>query len=163
MMQAQASMLPYYSSICRSLWCAAPNGGYFPDPTKIILVASEINLTQSETYIWGMGIKLVTRSRYIGGLICYQEEETKWLSENVQVSNSLVETMVGVARQHPKDSIYWSETPPPTRVGFFIAHHPWGRWGLFPSWGSAQTLLPTGSLLQFNVKWPSKSYHLPIG
>ena len=46
-----------------------PPQGYFHEPTKIILVVSENNGMQAEAYFQGMGIKVVTRSCYIGVFI----------------------------------------------------------------------------------------------
>ena len=40
--------------------------GYFPDPTKSILVVSEQNVPRATEYFQGMGMKIVTWSRYLG-------------------------------------------------------------------------------------------------
>ena len=44
-----------------------PARGYFPEPTKSILVVSEKNVPRANAYFRGMGIKVVTGSRYLGG------------------------------------------------------------------------------------------------
>ena len=57
--------------------------GYFPDPTKIILSISPRNVYQVEAHFQKMGVQVVTRSPYLGGLIYYQESynsllERRW-------------------------------------------------------------------------------------
>ena len=46
-----------------------PPRGYFPEPTNSILVVYPWNVAQAEDFFRWMGIKVVTRSRYIGGFI----------------------------------------------------------------------------------------------
>ena len=52
----------------RDLQLKGPARGYFPEPTKSILVVSEKNVPRANAYFRGMGIKVVTGSRYLGGL-----------------------------------------------------------------------------------------------
>ena len=46
-----------------------PPWGYFSELTKIILVVSEKNVPQVESYFRGMVLKVVTVSRYLGSFI----------------------------------------------------------------------------------------------
>ena len=50
----------------RDLQLKGPARGYFPEPTKSILVVSEKNVPRANAYFRGMGIKVVTGSRYLG-------------------------------------------------------------------------------------------------
>ena len=43
--------------------------GYFLEPTKSILVVDLRNVAQVEEFFRGMGIKVVTGNRYLGGFI----------------------------------------------------------------------------------------------
>ena len=52
---------------------------YFQDPTKIILVVSLWNVHKVEAHFHGMGVQVVTGSRYLGRLIGDQESEKAWL------------------------------------------------------------------------------------
>ena len=44
----------------RDLQLKGPAWGYFPEPTKSILVVSEQNLSQAKEYFRGMGVQVVT-------------------------------------------------------------------------------------------------------
>ena len=58
--------------ILTHLWdlqARSPPRGYFPEPTKIILVVDPWNVARAEDFFRGMYIKVVTGSRYIGGFI----------------------------------------------------------------------------------------------
>ena len=43
--------------------------GYFPEPTKIILVMAPRNVPRAEKFFRGMGVKIVTGSRYLRGFV----------------------------------------------------------------------------------------------
>ena len=51
----------------RDLQLGGPAQGYFPEPTKSILVVEERNVPRATEYFRGMGIQVVTGRRYIGG------------------------------------------------------------------------------------------------
>ena len=44
----------------------APARGYYPEPTKIILVVAPGNVARPEEFFRGMGIQVVTGHRYLG-------------------------------------------------------------------------------------------------
>ena len=45
-----------------------PERGYYPEPTKIILVVALWNVAQAEEFFQGMAIQVVTGHRYLGGV-----------------------------------------------------------------------------------------------
>ena len=55
-----------------------PQWGYFTEPTNIILVLAPRNVAKTEAFFRGMGLKLVTRSLYIGGFMVDQGAEETW-------------------------------------------------------------------------------------
>ena len=57
----------------RYLQLREPSRGYFPEPTKSILVVAERNVPRSKDYFRGMGIQVVTGSQYLGGFIGERE------------------------------------------------------------------------------------------
>ena len=85
----------------RDLLVRGPLWGNFPEPTKIILVLSLQNFQRAEAQFRGMGVRVVTRSRYLGGFIGNQDLYKAWLAEKVEVWMHLVEVLAGVARRHP--------------------------------------------------------------
>ena len=57
--------------------------GYFLEPTKSILFVAPRNLARAEEFFRGMGIKVVTGSRYLGGFIGEVEAEKSWMEGKV--------------------------------------------------------------------------------
>ena len=51
------------------LQARGPPRGYLPEPTKSILFVAPKNLARAEEFLRGMGLKVVTGSRYLGGFI----------------------------------------------------------------------------------------------
>ena len=49
----------------RDLQLKGPARGYFPEPTKSILVVSEQNVPRAKEYFRGMEVQVVTGSRYL--------------------------------------------------------------------------------------------------
>ena len=78
--------------------------GYFPEPTKSILVVAEQNVPRATEYFCGMGIKIVTRSRYLGGFLGEQETERQWASTKIEVWAESVKTLAGVACKQPQSA-----------------------------------------------------------
>ena len=60
--------------------------GYFPEPTKNILVVAKSNVPKAKEYFRGMGIQVVTGSQYLGGFIREWETEDLWIQEKVEGS-----------------------------------------------------------------------------
>ena len=59
----------------QGLQARGPPRGYLPEPTKIILVVAPRNVARTEGFFQGMGLKVVTGSRYPGGFM--GESESK--------------------------------------------------------------------------------------
>ena len=66
-----------------SLLVRGPPQGYFPDPTKSILVVSLRNFQRAEDHLRGIDMWLVTGRSYLGIFIGDQESEKAWLSDKV--------------------------------------------------------------------------------
>ena len=82
------------------LQAQGPPRGYFPEPTKNILVLAPRNVSRAEEFFWRMGIKVVTGNRHIGGFIGESEAEKRWLARKVTGWAESVETLAGVYRKH---------------------------------------------------------------
>ena len=76
----------------RDLQLRGPARGYYPDPTKSILVVAERNVTWAKEYFRGMGIKVVAESRYPGRFIGERDAEASWIKDKVEGSAESVWT-----------------------------------------------------------------------
>ena len=84
----------------RDLQLRGPAQGYFPEPANSILVVAEQNVPRAKEYLRGMGIQVVTGSRYLGGFVGEQETEGQWLKTKVEGWAESVRTWAGVACKH---------------------------------------------------------------
>ena len=58
--------------------------GYFPEPTKSILVVSPWNIPHAEAFFRGYGIQIVMGSRYLEGFVGSKVAQDLWLGERVE-------------------------------------------------------------------------------
>ena len=61
-----------------------PPRGYFPDTTKSNLILTPRNVARAEKFFRGMGMQIVTGSRYLGGFIGDAAAEKSWLAGKVE-------------------------------------------------------------------------------
>ena len=59
----------YILAHLRDMQARGPSRGYFPEPTKSILVVAPINVAREEEFFRGVGFQVVTGSWYLGGFI----------------------------------------------------------------------------------------------
>ena len=59
----------FFFAHLRDLQARGPPRGYFPEPSKSILVVAPQNVARAEWFFRGMGLKVVMDSRYLGGFI----------------------------------------------------------------------------------------------
>ena len=67
-------------------------------------MVSEQNVPRAKEYFRGMGVQVVTGSRYLGGFIGERETEEQWIKAKVEGWAELVKTLAGVARKHPQSA-----------------------------------------------------------
>ena len=82
------------------LQARGPARGYYPDPNKSILVVAPGNVARAEEHFRGLGIRVVTGHRYLGGFLGYMAEERECLEKKVQVWKELVRILAWVALKH---------------------------------------------------------------
>ena len=58
------------------------------------------NVARVEEFFHGMGIKIITWSHYLGGLVGNRKTENIWMAEKVQGWIEFVKTLLGVACKH---------------------------------------------------------------
>ena len=91
-----------FEYILAHLWdlqARGPPRGYYPEPTKSILVVAPWNVAQLEEFFWGMGIQVMTGHQYLGGFIEGREAEKRWLADKIMGWAESVETLAGVSRK----------------------------------------------------------------
>ena len=64
-------------------------------------MVAERNVPRATEYFRGMGIQLVTGSRYLGGFVEERETEEQWVQTKIAGWAESVRTLAGVARKHP--------------------------------------------------------------
>ena len=79
-----------------------PPQGYLPEPTNIILVVSETNLTWEKIFFSERGLTIVMGSRHLGGYIGDDAPQMQWLGKKVKVWEGGNRIMAGVAHKHLK-------------------------------------------------------------
>ena len=88
----------------RDLQARGPARGYYPEPTKSILVVAPGNLVWAEEDFRELGIKLVMGRRYLEGYIGDKEAEGMWLVEKIKGWTESVEILAGVYYKHPQSA-----------------------------------------------------------
>ena len=78
--------------------------GYYPDPTKSILVVASGKVARAEEHFQGLGIRVMTGHRYLEGYIWDGEAERRWLKANIKGWTESVTILVWVAQKHPQSS-----------------------------------------------------------
>ena len=81
----------------RDLQAWGPAWVYYPEPTKSILVVAPGNVARAEYHFRGLGIKVVTGHRYLGGYIRDEETEGRYLAEKIKGWTESVEILAGVS------------------------------------------------------------------
>ena len=89
----------------RDLKLRGPTRGYYSELTKSILVEALQNVSRAEEFFHGIGIKVVTGNRYLGGFIGEIKAEKMCLPGKVTGWAESVGTLAGVSRKHPQ-SLY---------------------------------------------------------
>ena len=84
----------------QDLQVQGPARGYYPDPTKSILVVTPGNIARAEEHFQGMGIRVVTGHRYLGGFLGDVSAEKEWLGDKVEGCTESIATLAGVALKH---------------------------------------------------------------
>ena len=81
-----------------------PPWGYVPEPTKRILFVSPRNVLKADDQLRGVGLRLVTGSRYFRGFIGDPVSEKELINKKVKRQTDLVEVLDRVAYQHSHKS-----------------------------------------------------------
>ena len=88
----------------RDLQARGPARGYYPETTKSILVVAPRSVAQAEEHFRGLGIRVVTGHRYLGGFVGDADAERDWLQEKIRGWSESVKVLAGVAHKHPQSA-----------------------------------------------------------
>ena len=78
--------------------------GYYPEPTKSILVVAPGNVARAEDYFRGLGIRMVRRHWYLGGFLGRVSADREWLGKKVEGWTESVAILAGVALKHQQSA-----------------------------------------------------------
>jgi hypothetical protein len=79
-----------------------PAYGYFPEPSKSILIVQAHNRTRARSTFDDLGFKVQTGSRYLGGYISSKADGEMWVQEKVTFWTSAVTDLAFAALSHPQ-------------------------------------------------------------
>ena len=78
-----------------------PAWGYYPEPTKSILVVAPGNVARAEEHFRRLGMRVLTGHRYLGDSLGDAAAIREWLEKKVQGWKESVVTLAGVALKQP--------------------------------------------------------------
>jgi hypothetical protein len=79
-----------------------PDLGYFPEPSKSILIMPELSVAQAEITLEGLKFHISTRSRYLGGFIGEDVVFDSWVEEKTQKLAGAVDELALAAKNFPQ-------------------------------------------------------------
>jgi hypothetical protein len=81
-----------------------PRRGYFPEPSKSILVVQEHNRAAAEIAFKDLGFTIVTGTRYLGGYIGSAEDQSEWVNSKTSDWTAAVGELSQVAERFPQSA-----------------------------------------------------------
>jgi hypothetical protein len=79
------------------LFQLGPDYGYYPEPTKSILVVSTANFARANVEFTDLGFKVTTGSRYLGGFVGEEAGRDTWLEEKIQAWEECIQQLSSVS------------------------------------------------------------------
>ena len=86
------------------LQARGPAQGYYPEPTKSILVVTPGNVARTKEHFRGIGIWVVMGHRYLGGFLGDVSAEKEWLGKKLEGWTESIATLAGVDIKHPQSA-----------------------------------------------------------
>jgi hypothetical protein len=81
-----------------------PNYGYFPEPSKSIIVVASHNLEKAKHEFKDLGFKVVTGTRYLGGFIGENEAFNEWIETKTENWEHAVTQLAAAAKDFPQSA-----------------------------------------------------------
>ena len=76
--------------------------GYFPEPSKCVIVVSHSNVAAAEAAFGDLGFKIRTGCRYLGGFIGEQDARDLWLTEKISFWTDAIGVLSSIAKRFPQ-------------------------------------------------------------
>jgi hypothetical protein len=87
-----------------SLQKKGPRRGYFPEPSKSILVVQEHNKAAAKIAFKDLGFTIVTGTRYLGGFVGSAEDQSDWVKSKTSDWVAAVHELSQVAARYPQSA-----------------------------------------------------------
>ena len=91
-------IMRYFTTLCDK----GPARGYFPEPTKSIIIVKPQSVEAAKAKFAHLGFKVVTGARYLGGHVGTVESKEKWVSDKVKTWTEAVRSLSRVAQSSPQ-------------------------------------------------------------
>jgi hypothetical protein len=81
-----------------------PAFGYYPEPSKSILVVTEESKAAATEYFADLGFKIVTGYRYLGGYLGSDQYLNAWLQDKVSTWEHAIGELAGITPKYPQSA-----------------------------------------------------------
>ena len=79
-----------------------PHVGYYPEPSKCILIVPQNHLVSAQSEFADLGFQVVPGSRYLGGFIGERSALVDWIQAKVAKWTHDIQSLAAAARAHPQ-------------------------------------------------------------
>ena len=79
-----------------------PQYGYFPKPSKSVLIVSEKNLERAKSALGDLNFQITTGYHYLGGFIGEKSARDKWIEEKVEDWVIGIDALAATAKRYPQ-------------------------------------------------------------
>ena len=87
-----------------SIFAGPVTYGYFPEPSKTVLVVGSLDLERASDLFHDLGVRVVTGSRFLGGFVGEQSLVADFVSNKVRVWCKCLQSLSDVAICEPQAS-----------------------------------------------------------
>ena len=88
----------YFNKLCE----IGPKYGYFPEPSKSILICNPSNSQAAADAFKDFGFKITSGARYLGGFIGTDESKADWIKKQVSDWKDGIEALASIAKSSPQ-------------------------------------------------------------
>jgi hypothetical protein len=82
----------------------SPDFGYFPEPSKSILIVRNHNLEKARTAFADLKFQITTGSRYLGGFVGEEEALRSWIKEKTTLWTPAIHEIASASKNFPQSA-----------------------------------------------------------